>query len=282
MVIEAGGKSPRVLVQDLDRLALPTGSLEPEDRTLQLALRRLVREQTGRELGYVEQLYTFGDLSRDPRSPSRTVSVAYLALVRGTGEGHWEPVYRFFPWEDWRPGEPSLLAGLRQRVWEWADDPEKRRRARIMMGLEGTPWNGERVLERYELLYEVGAVEESAELQPGPESWFGQRMTLDHRRILATAMTRLRGKIRYRPVVFELLPQSFTLYQLQRCVESLAGVSLHKQNFRRLVEKQGLVEPTGATERQTGGRPARLYHFRTDVLIERPAPGVGLPQLGLS
>ncbi len=255
--------------------------MEDADRTLELALRRLVREQTGRELGYVEQLYTFGDLSRDPRSPSRTVSVAYLALVRGTGEGHWEPVYRFFPWEDWRLGQPTVLPELRARVQDWAgDDPDRRRRSRIMMGLGGTPWNGERVLERYELMYEVGAVEESSEVGQG--QGFGQRMTLDHRRILATAMTRLRGKIRYRPVVFEMLPQAFTLFQLQQCVESLAGVALHKQNFRRLVEKQGLVEATGATERQTGGRPARLYRFRTDVLIERPAPGVGLPQLGLS
>ena len=61
-------------------------------------------------------------------------------------------------------------------------------------------------------------------------------MALDHRRILATALGRLRGKLKYRPVVFELLPSAFTLLQLQRVVEALAGVRLHKQNLRRLVE----------------------------------------------
>jgi hypothetical protein len=100
-------------------------------------------------------------------------------------------------------------------------------------------------------------------------------MALDHRRILATALGRLRGKIRYRPVVFELLPAAFTLLQLQRTVEALAGLRLHKQNFRRLVETAGLVEGTGQIESRTGGRPAELFRFRREVLRERLAPGVG-------
>jgi hypothetical protein len=95
--------------------------------------------------------------------------------------------------------------------------------------------------------------------------------------MLATALGRLRGKIRYRPVVFELLPPTFTLLQLQRTVEALAGVPLHKGNFRRLVEKGGLVEGTGRHDDATGGRPAEIFRFRRDVLRERPAPGVGLP-----
>jgi hypothetical protein len=102
-------------------------------------------------------------------------------------------------------------------------------------------------------------------------------MALDHRRILATALGRLRGKLKYRPVVFELLPSTFTLLQLQRVVEALAGVRLHKQNFRRLVETGGLVEGTGRFHAGTGGRPAELFRFRREVLRERPAPGVGLP-----
>ena len=104
-------------------------------------------------------------------------------------------------------------------------------------------------------------------------------MLLDHRRILATALGRLRGKIRYRPVVFELLPPTFTLLQLQRTVEALAGVRLHKGNFRRLVEKGGMVEGTGRHDTTTGGRPAEIFRFRREVLRERPAPGVGLPGL---
>jgi hypothetical protein len=102
-------------------------------------------------------------------------------------------------------------------------------------------------------------------------------MALDHRRILATALGRIRGKLKYRPVVFELLPSAFTLFQLQQVVEALAGVRLHKQNLRRLVETGGLVEGTGKFDSRTGGRPAELFRFRRNVLRERPAPGVGLP-----
>ena len=102
-------------------------------------------------------------------------------------------------------------------------------------------------------------------------------MALDHRRLLATALGRLRGKLKYRPVVFELLPATFTLLRLQRVVEALAGARLHKQNFRRLVETGGLVEGTGVTEPGTVGRPAELFRFRREVLRERRAPGVGLP-----
>ncbi|HXO26422.1 MAG TPA: hypothetical protein VOA80_03695, partial [Thermoanaerobaculia bacterium] len=110
-----------------------------------------------------------------------------------------------------------------------------------------------------------------------PAALPGRPMALDHRRILATALGRLRGKLKYRPVVFELLPPTFTLLQLQRVVEALAGVRLHKQNFRRLVETGGLVEGTGRRHPPTGGRPAELFVFRREVLRERPAPGVGLP-----
>jgi hypothetical protein len=99
-------------------------------------------------------------------------------------------------------------------------------------------------------------------------------MALDHRRILATAIGRLRGKIKYRPVVFELMPPEFTLTALQNTVEAIAGRHLHKQNFRRLVEATALVEPTGEMATATGGRPAALFRFRRDVLEERPAPGL--------
>ena len=68
-------------------------------------------------------------------------------------------------------------------------------------------------------------------------------MSGDHRRILATGIARLRAKIKYRPVVFELMPAEFTLLQLQRSVEALAGRLVHKQNFRRLIEQQQLVVP---------------------------------------
>ena len=172
----------------------------------------------------------------------------------------------------------------------------RQERIEIAFGLEGAPWDQERVLERYELLYEAGLVAEQAldtivagrerqESQKSSQgssrqtktSLLGRPMALDHRRILATALGRLRGKIKYRPVVFELLSPTFTLLQLQRVVEALAGIRLHKQNFRRLVEKGGLVEGTGQLDPKTGGRPAELFCFRREVLRERPAPGIGLP-----
>ncbi len=78
-------------------------------------------------------------------------------------------------------------------------------------------------------------------------------------------------------MVFELLPDHFTLLRHQNVVESLSGVTLHKQNFRRLVLNTGLVEDTGAMESRTRGRPAALFRFRREVLRERPAPGVSLP-----
>ncbi len=282
--------------------AFPFGPLEPAtDRTLDRGLRRWVREQTGLDLGYVEQLYTFGDRHRDPRESHggpRLVSVAYLALVREvsvSGDARWRDGYEFFPWEDWRHGRPEVLnRAVAPALESWAaaaPDPvarrERRERADIVFGLGGVAWDGERVLERYELLYEAGLVPEArrdriergeAGLSIGDAALLPARaMALDHRRILATALGRLRGKLKYRPVVFELLPPTFTLLQLQRVVEALAGVRLHKQNFRRLVENAGLVEGTGRQDAQTGGRPAELFVFRREVLRERPAPGVGLP-----
>lgn len=135
-------------------------------------------------------------------------------------------------------------------------------------------WNEDLVLQRYELLYEAGLV---AEAGCDIKHNFGTPMFADHRRILATGMARLRAKIKYRPVVFELMPETFTLLQLQKTVEALAGLTLHKQNFRRLIEQQELVEETGGTESETGGRPAKLFRFRRAVLEEREFAGTKLP-----
>jgi len=99
-------------------------------------------------------------------------------------------------------------------------------------------------------------------------------MAHDHRRILATAIARLRSKLKYRPVIFELMPEVFTLFDLQQTVESIFGRHVHKQNFRRLVENAQLVEASGASQRSTGGRPAALFRFRSEILKERPAPGL--------
>jgi hypothetical protein len=278
--------------------ALPFGPLDPgQHHTLERGLRSWVAQQTGLRLGYVEQLYTFGDRFRDPQAREGgpwVISVAYLALVReeqltSSSTAHWRDWYSYFPWEDWRAGRPALLRQTIQpalEAWEAAAADAttrqiRRERVELTFGLRGAPWDPERTLERYELLYEAGLVEEAqrnglVNAHLALASLVGCPMTLDHRRILATALGRIRGKIKYRPVVFELLPPTFTLWQLQRVVEALAGTRLHKQNFRRLVERGGLVEGTGCHDLSTGGRPAELFHFRREVLRERAAPGVGL------
>jgi hypothetical protein len=233
---------------------------------------------------------------------AHVVSVGYLALSRShesDPEGAaWRDWYLYFPWEDWREHKPAIIDQaivplLREWVAGQADaSPEeltrgkRRDRMRLCFGLDGAHWDDEKVLERYELLYEAGLLREAArdgrqnahmvsKAQSG-EMMLGMPMQFDHRRILATAMSRLRAKLKYRPVAFELMPPVFTLYELQKTVEALLGLHVHKQNFRRLVEKGGLVERTGKMTTRTGGRPAEQFRFRREVLNERPAPGLRL------
>lgn len=308
-IVAVRGDTPLILVargaggdaQDGGAAALPSGPFDPVNhRTFEIGLRAWVAEQTGVPVGYVEQLYTFGDRGRDSRADSRdphVVSVGYLALTRiwgkdvatapGAGFREW---YRFFPWEDWRQGRPSLIdaaimPGLRAFIARGGESTHRRglsriERVRQLFGEEGDRFDEENVLDRYELLYEAGLVEESVRDGREPAPGFGERprlgesMQADHRRILATAMGRLRAKMKYRPVIFELMPENFTLTALQTTVEAISGRHLHKQNFRRLVEASAVVEPTGELSHTTGGRPAALFRFRREVLQERPAPGL--------
>ncbi len=292
--------------------ALPYGPFEPiHHRTLEIALRGWVTEQTSMPIGYVEQLYTFGDRYRDPRELAggpRVISVGYLALVReapAPGDAQWLDCYDFLPWEDWRGRRPAVIDETIVPALDiWADAADgqaeqsvRRERLAITFGAKDAAWDSSHVLERYEVLYEAGLVEEAARdrrdrggrpanSRPGEEfcdfKWgrdarvlTGRMAALDHRRMMATALGRIRGKLQYRPVVFEFLPTEFTLLRLQRVAESLAGVNLHKQNFRRLVVNNRLVEPTGNIARNGLGRPAKLFRFRRDVLRERSTPGVG-------
>lgn len=265
---------------------LPAGPLLPGHRSLQAATRRWVEQQTGRKLGFLEQLYTFADLDRDGAS-GRNISVSYLGLTTpnaDTGIGGWRRWYSLLPWEDTRAGTRLRDEVISPRVARWAaGDPaqeaDRGQRCAITFGLDGHPWQPDLVLQRYELLYEAGLVPESpaAWRRPDPELVPGDRMVGDHRRVLATGLARLRAKIQYRPVVFELMSAEFTLRQLQDCVEALAGRAVHTQNFRRLIEQQSLVEETGQMHAETGGRPARLYRFRREILLERQAVGTKLP-----
>lgn len=306
-IIAVANDEPVVLVvrDSLDgagaREGLPFGPFSPLDhRTLDTGLRSWVAEQTGLELGYVEQLYTFGDRGRHAQPADigpHMVSIGYLALTQASNNtelqsGNWRSWYQFFPWEDWRKGRPEILdTVIEPALRKWAETQsirpspsrpaDRAQRISICFGVDGGTWDEEKVLERYELLFEAGLVLEA--LRDRPEQArinedlarrLGPALHYDHRRILATAIGRIRAKIKYRPVIFELMPDEFTLFELQKTVEAILGPHLHKQNFRRLVESAGLVEPTGEMKTRTGGRPAKLFRFRREVVLERPAPGV--------
>jgi hypothetical protein len=296
-IVSVAEDRPSVLIvhpRDADD-ALPFGPFDPlHHRTLEGGLRSWVQEQTHLDLRYAEQLYTFGDRGRHLVTVGegpRVVSVGYLALMRATADPKapdtlWRDWYRYFPWEDWRGEKPVIIADKISPALKLfvKDAPsaaiadQRRDRLRLCFGTEGIGWDEEKVLERYELLYEAGLVQEAGRdgRMARSDAALGAGMVFDHRRILATAIARLRGKMKYRPVVFELMPPSFTLLELQRTVEAISGIRLHKQNFRRLVEGQGLVEGTGKFAPIARGRPAELFRFRREVLSERPAPGVRL------
>lgn len=314
-----GQDDPRVLVvgEPSGVPRLPSGPLLADHRSLQYGVRAWVHSQSGLDLGFVEQLYTFADRERTG-THGRVVSVSYLGLTSHLGleeDARWRGWYEFFPWEDrrgltdseWLDAHAGLVASL--RAWAASNSAlaaARQERVDSAYGLDGRPWAPENCLQRYELLWEAGLVPESTpaaraesarrteglartsidsstssaldatrESIEGPG--FGLRMLHDHRRILATGIARLRAKIQYRPVVFELMPDEFTLGQLQQTVEAVAGTPVHKQNFRRIVESQQLVEETGRRARDTGGRPAMLHRFRREVLAEREVAGTKLP-----
>ena len=298
MAPQAGEVSVLTVQGRDDPLAgLPSGPFDPQShRTFELALRDFVTSQTGLGMGFVEQLYTFGDAGRETpqarlRSDrgERVISIGYLALaaqaVETAGaEAGWRPWSAFFPYEDWRSGRPEIIdAVIRPWLTQWAaDDLQRQARADSLFALtDRTIWREDRVLERYELLYETGlAFEAARDRQQAPSPYapgIGQALRSDHRRILATGLGRLRGKLRYRPVIFDLMPETFTLSALQKAVEAITGQPMHKQNFRRGVERAGLVQGTGRMDTATGGRPAELFRHRTERAGEVQALGMSLP-----
>ena len=300
VIVSANEDGPSFLAtkRGEDEAALPFGAFDPvADRTFELALRGWVSAQTGFELGYVEQLYTFGDRGRDTPGASnpsaeedaRLVSVGYLALtperasVASGFEADWHGWYTHFPWEDHRDGRPSMLTdNIEPKLMTWAaGSPERTERAQLLFGMGGALWADERVLERYELLYEAGLVAECARDAglPADADDVGAAMASDHRRILATAMGRLRGKLRYRPIIFELMPEQFTLLNLQQTVESILGRRLHKQNFRRALERNEMVEGTGKMDASTGGRPAELFRVKHGLDSSRSTRGMATPPM---
>lgn len=288
----------RVLTVDQGKL-LPNGPLTPLHRSLQAGVRQWVEEQTHQPLGYLEQLYTFVDTNRRNIEGHALVYVSYLGLVQEMqmqqrpSQAIWREWYDYFPWENHLQGIPPMITdSLLPTLWAWAENAsdatiKQRRHQRIGLcwGLskdsdsnKGTDeinnkWVAEHVLLRYEMLYETGLIPESPHYQPNklPKNWsqmMGVPMYYDHRRVIATAISRIRAKIEYRPLIFGLMPDTFTLSELQQSIEALSGTRLHKQNFRRLLDSQNLVMPTGESSNAKRGRPAKLYRFCHDIELQ--------------
>ena len=174
--------------------ALP-GVFIRDDETLDQAARRGLREETGLEDIYFEQLYTWGAPDRDPRR--RVISVSYLALV----------------------GAQRLLG--------------------FGPGLRTT----------------------GAELADVQELLTAEDLAFDHRQIIACGRERLAGKVEYTPIAFSLVPEEFTLPQLQRVYELLLGKPLYKANFRKKIAP--LVEETDRSTSGDAHRPSKFYRLRT-------------------
>jgi 8-oxo-dGTP diphosphatase len=185
---------------DRGRWQLPGGFVRI-DESLEAAAARVLQEKAGITDVYTEQLYTFGEVERDPRT--RVITVAYYALV-----------------------EPDRLTGTGDG-----------RLARI-----DVPWRGETGGP-------VTLVRRGVALEPA----------FDHDHIIGMAVRRLRGKLDYTPVGYELLPPEFTLFELQRIHEAILGVAVNKDSFRRRMLASGELAATGRRQTDVGHRPAALY-----------------------
>lgn len=191
-----------------DKWALP-GGFVGIDESLDAAAHRVLREKARMDDAYVEQLYTFGAVDRDPRM--RIISVAYFALL---------PADRY-------------AAALKNSSGD------------LTLARVAVHWPGET----------GGPVAAVGEAGPLP-------LAFDHADMLGLAMLRLRGKLDYSSVGFALLPEYFTLRQLQDVHEAILGVQLNKPAFRRRMLDKGWVEATGEREIGASFRPAELYRFK--------------------
>lgn len=189
------------------RYALPGGFVKMEE-SLPTAALRVLTQKTGLRRVFLEQLYTFGEPNRDPRT--RVVSVAHYALV-----------------------EPARLQKAAK------DNPDT-----VVASVELTPASDS---------VERAAVRDS---EGTPLS-----LAFDHAEILATAVRRIRGKLDYTPIGFQLLPDRFTLLDLQRVHETVLGRPLNKDSFRRRMLASGEIEPTGESQTGVDHRPAELFRF---------------------
>jgi 8-oxo-dGTP diphosphatase len=191
-----------------DRWALPGGFVRPRE-AVDAAAARVLADKAALKGVFLEQLYTFGEPDRDPRT--RVVSVAYYALVDNT---------RF----------AEAAAGKGERVLT----------PRIRV-----PWQGE-----------AGGV-----VQVVDDRGKALPLAFDHADVLGVAVKRLRGKLDYAPIGFQLLGDTFTLRDLQRVHETVLGRALNKDSFRRRMLASGLLKSTGKAQTGDAHRPAELYRF---------------------
>lgn len=309
------------------RDAWPGGFLdwETDPTTREAALRELREETAVAEPEYLEPLGSYTQNGRDPRqfaghpdprtgawvsTGARVATNAYLMLMPApapvtadpdeTGGAHWSDLYRYLPWEDLR-GDAGRHAAHRvlEAVERWAagqDDPALRARIDAAFGQGLREWNEERVAERWRLLFDARLVPEARRDRWGRSDGegFGREMAFDHRRILADALARVRGKIKYVPNALRALAgDEFTLDELQAACEAVAGRRLHRANFRRAVaQARGdrqtrtprIVAGTGTRRPRAPGEPGvapEVFAFLPGILRARLDPSLRLPFLAV-
>ena len=281
---------PRILTIN-HATALPCGPFKTVHRSLQAGLRDWVETQTHHPLGYVEQLYTFADRDRAPDARPYhldQLSGADLRAAAANEAARWRDWYRYFPWEDHRAGPPAVSSRRSCRG-------SRLGRVRTPSASNASPINFGPTAARGTRSWccsVTNSVRGGAGRRGAPAAGHAAAAVAaaragdvrDHRRILATGIARLRAKIKYRPVVFELMPPAFTLLQLQRSVEAIAGHLLHKQNFRRLIEQQELVEETGDTAagyRRAAGQAVPVPPRGAGGTRAWPAPSCRWPRVDI-
>lgn len=301
--------------------AWPGGFVDAaSDEDARAAAVRELREETGQgHPPFLEELGTYGRIGRDPRQHAgfwdaeagrwrergnRVVTTAHLALLSpadarevtagdDASDVGWDDVYRYLPWEDLRhPAGRAAAASLHAAVARWASGrgDEVCERVERAFG-RGARWNEELAPERLRLAHSAGLVEEARRdhwgrvASPSADA-FGEAMAFDHREILADALGRLRGKLKYVPAVLHALAgERFTLDELQRIAEAVAGRPLHRANFRRTVAggKSPIVAKTGETRERPGrGVDPHLHAFLPDVLSTRLEASLRMPWAALT